>query len=61
MSEEKTVMTAQDTGNPVLDSLINLLASGRSIPKDMEKLHARLLDLAQKEPGGLKRKLTVGP
>ena len=58
---------AQDTGNPVLDSLVNIVASGLIIQttsvtdhdvESIRKLHTLLLELSTKEPGGLrKRKL----
>lgn len=50
---------AQDTGNPVLDSLVNIVMaapSQHSRADSIESLHATLLKLAEKEPGGLKRR-----
>jgi hypothetical protein len=47
----------QDTGNPVLDSLVNLAASMPPTwlkPEYLRTLHGVLLELAEKEPGGLK-------
>lgn len=49
-------MTTQDTGNPVLDSLVNLLAGQYPTIEVVEAFHATLLELAKKEPGGLKRR-----
>lgn len=52
-------MTAQNSGNPVLDSLVNLLA-GQAVDLDVvEAVHATLLKLAEKEPGGLNRSLNL--
>jgi hypothetical protein len=47
---------AQDTGNPVLDSLVNIMSSGTLLLNVDEYpiLHDMLLQLAAKEPGGLK-------
>jgi hypothetical protein len=49
----------QNTGNPVLDSTVNItiaLALGKySNPLDaLETVHAMVLKIAEKEPGGLK-------
>jgi hypothetical protein len=57
MTEAEHGHSAQDTGNPVLDSLINLsAASGGMNTASMKQLHAALLELAAAEPGGLKRR-----
>lgn len=50
----------QNTGNPVLDSLVNILANYQfnSVPtmlESMGQIHAKLLELSVKEPGGLRR------
>lgn len=50
----------QDTGNPVLDSLVNIICAGRSQLSGMESLHERLLKLAEKEPGGLRVRIQGG-
>ena len=55
----------QDTGNPVLDSTVNILCAcgigGRNFTmKTVEELHATLLTIAQKEPGGLACRGTGG-
>jgi len=45
----------QNTGNPVLDSVVNLLA-GTDVacnPEALKDFHAAVLEIAQKEPGGL--------
>jgi len=46
---------AQDTGNPVLDSLVNLLSSRATslTPEALRDLHKVLLELAEQEPRGL--------
>lgn len=47
----------QDTGNPVLDSTVNILRTFNcGVAKDtfLRELHAVVLELAEKEPGGLK-------
>lgn len=60
MADSKSIFGGgmQDTGNPVLDSLVNMacaqLCSGRSVAKDLPGHHKILLELAAKEPGGLK-------
>lgn len=50
---DRTVMSPQDTGNPVLDSLVNLLACKGWAIEQIPKVHAVLLEAAIKEPGGL--------
>lgn len=49
---------AQDTGNPVLDSTVNVvMACGGVSSFDVLKLiHETLLELAANEPGGLARR-----
>ena len=56
MSSETKIIAAQNTGNPVLDSLVNLMSgSGYAFDgNSLKKIHAVLLELAEKEPGGLK-------
>jgi len=56
MAENVQVIVSQNTGNPVLDSLVNI-ASARemSSSKQLEPIHDILLKLAAKEPGGLRR------
>jgi hypothetical protein len=50
---------AQDTGNPVLDSVVNIMAGwGRA--DLIREVHAVLLELAEKEPGGLARRSKDG-
>jgi hypothetical protein len=58
--EVKTRSGVQDTGNPVLDSVVNLL-SGRThfSREDILNLHEIVLSLAAKEPGGLKRRADI--
>jgi hypothetical protein len=57
---EKNSIGFQDTGNPVLDSTINVVASGVHIPATwnlpdtLKVVHAVVLELAKQEPGGLK-------
>jgi hypothetical protein len=57
---QKGLSVAQNTGNPVLDSAVNILCGAGScnIPQ-LEKLHEALLKLAVKEPGGLVRPITA--
>lgn len=57
MAEKIVTAGAQDTGNPVLDSVVNIVAAkgGIALP-DLDKLHAALRKLALVEPGGLKRR-----
>ncbi len=56
----------QNSGNPVLDSFVNLAANGcaqvvsTSSTDGLEKLHALVLELANKEPGGLVIRLPQG-
>jgi hypothetical protein len=50
---------AQDTGNPVLDSLENLLAGDVPDGPILMGYHKLLLELAAKEPGGLHRRRDV--
>jgi hypothetical protein len=50
----------QDTGNPVLDSFVNV-AVGSSVPREeLQGLYATIRELALKEPGGLKRRSGAG-
>lgn len=53
-----SIRTFQDTGNPVLDSLVNLWSGQDPANKlgAIKELHELLLRLALKEPGGLKVK-----
>lgn len=48
----------QDTGNPILDSLVNIIQAAPDAAQvdNMEGIHAKLLELAAKEPGGLIRR-----
>ena len=47
----------QDTGNPVLDSLVNLGAAMRPTSVDeLKKLYDTLLEVAEREPGGLRQR-----
>lgn len=55
MSEPNRIVGAQDTGNPVLDSLVNLYAGNGFSIEGLEAIHACLLKLAALEPGGLCR------
>lgn len=53
----------QDTGNPVLDSFVNIMASEPRMFNSDEKIramHKMLLELAEKEPGGLKLRKASG-
>lgn len=57
MSEKMRIVGAQNTGNPVLDSVVNLYVGqpmDSGIREQMEDTHALLLKLAAKEPGELK-------
>jgi hypothetical protein len=46
----------QNTGNTVLDSVVNILCSRVIVVTDesIKALHASILEIAKKEPGGLK-------
>lgn len=55
MAEEIRIIGAQNTGNPVLDSLVNLMAGKACGVEELETRHASLLKLAALEPGGLHR------
>ncbi|KKM88430.1 hypothetical protein LCGC14_1258800 [marine sediment metagenome] len=47
----------QDTGNPVLDSVVNALRGVEDLkPHDITGIHQAILQVAQKEPGGLERR-----
>ena len=46
---------SQNTGNPVLDSLVNLATRAQVEQNQLEFTHDILLKLAAKEPGGLRR------
>ena len=56
MSEENRIITAQNTGNPVLDSFVNFTAGFEDKRNEeiMVFIHDILLKLAAKEPGGLR-------
>ena len=53
----------QNTGNPVLDSVVNLLEPRQGpLSGDLIKqIHAAVLEIAAKEPGGLKRSADLAP
>ena len=55
--EVKAIESVQNSGNPVLDSLVNIVRSKHMNldPETLGKLHETLLGLARKEPGGLRR------
>jgi hypothetical protein len=70
MSEQSKVtvtpqqITCQNTGNPVLDSLVNLLMARSLSPaasgnqwdsSDFEETHRMLIEASAKEPDGLRR------
>lgn len=52
-------MEAQNTGNPVLDTTVNLVAAlGQQVPvriDDVERIHALVLKMSKEEPMGLQR------
>lgn len=52
----------QNTGNPVLDSTVNILRavhpSVAHKPAVIANVHAAVLQIALKEPGGLRRQAT---
>jgi hypothetical protein len=58
MAEQQSSFTGcQHTGNPVLDSLVNLYIGAHAFPPSgasgleyMEQVHAKLLELYDKEP-----------
>lgn len=58
MAEQKVIAagSAQDTGNPVLDSLVNLFVptAGAFSADGLRNIHQVLIELAKQEPGGLK-------
>lgn len=65
MAENNFVLIggAQDTGNPVLDSLVNIACATASAGEhriNFPELHKTLLELAAKEPGGLKARSVDG-
>lgn len=49
------VVGVQDTGNPILDSVVNLYLA-RAWPDGIESVHKIVLEMAAKEPGGLMRR-----
>jgi len=67
MAEQPAVHTqgksgCQDSGNPVLDSTVNIMRALYSPLHDgwqaqIEELHSILLKLAAKEPGGLRARV----
>jgi hypothetical protein len=55
-SKQEASWGPQNTGNPVLDSVVNILCS-RPIGltgDTIKALHASILGIAEQEPGGLK-------
>lgn len=57
MPDQKLSHGVQDTGNPVLDSTINLvMATGGVTLETLRNIHTMVLELAAKEPGGLARR-----
>jgi hypothetical protein len=55
--KEVRLLMAQDTGNPVLDSVVNVLMARGGMTGQVEEIHKALLAVADKEPGGLKRRI----
>lgn len=53
---------SQETGNPVLDSVVNLICSRATElkPDFIKMVHAAILEIAEKEPGGLSRRGVTG-
>jgi len=53
----------QNTGNPVLDSVVNLMEprQGALTVEMLKQLHAAVLEMAAREPGGLKRPADLAP
>lgn len=63
-SDNLQLIGAQNTGNPVLDTAVNLMVglqwrSGGL--DDFKAIHAVILELAAKEPGGLRRNEPTRP
>ena len=53
--KSKPTSGAQDTGNPVLDSVVNIVTAFGGLPiNTIPKLHEMILEMAAKEPGGLR-------
>jgi len=55
----------QDTGNPVLDSVVNILGAvawtpGSDMPPKIAAVHAAILEIAEEEPGGLRARSKDG-
>lgn len=51
---------ASNSANPIFDALVSLFSGQPKIPskKTLEEYHAILIELAKKEPGGFRRKLS---
>jgi len=59
MSEKTQVVHGvQNTGNPVLDSTVNVYMASGAAHGAIKSIHALLLELAKQEPGGLKTTCT---
>ena len=57
MSVERRMFSCQDTGNPVLDSVVNLAcALGIREIAVLSAFQEELMKIAEKEPGGLARR-----
>lgn len=41
-----------DSGNPVFDATVAMCTGATTDPVEIEEVHAKLLELAAKEPGG---------
>ena len=54
MAEGINFSGPQNSGNPVLDTLVNLVAGRHVDLETVRKVHALVLELAAQEPGGLK-------
>lgn len=57
MAEQLIQAGSQNTGNPVLDSTVNIitaLASKVGGNNEIKAIHQLVLEMAKKEPGGLK-------
>ncbi len=61
MNVERRAFSCQDSGNPVLDSVVNIaFALGLKDISVLGSLHEEILKIAANEPGGLQRRSKEG-
>lgn len=55
MSEQLPFSQAFSSGNPVLDALVTIICQTNPELKSWDAIHEKIVALAEREPGGLRR------